>query len=57
MVTSVADVATEQLRYSAINSPNAEQFGFSHIDGSPGASGGNAVTPHAAQIGDSSPFV
>jgi len=30
-------------------------LGFSHIDGSPGASGGNALTPHEAQIGDTSP--
>lgn len=38
-----------------ISSPNAEQLGFSHIDGSPDASGGSALTPHAAQIGETSP--
>ena len=37
-----------------IGSPNSEQLGFSHIDGSPGASGGSALTPHAGQIGDTS---
>jgi len=37
-----------------IGSPNAGQLGFSHIDGSPGASGGRALTPHAGQIGEMS---
>ena len=35
-----------------IGSPKVEQFGFSHIDGSPIASGGRALTPHSGQIGD-----
>jgi hypothetical protein len=37
-----------------IGSPNAEQLGFSHIDGSPGTSGGSALTPQVAQIGETS---
>ncbi len=40
--------------HRSIASPNAEQFGFSHIDGSPGTSGGSALTPHAGQIGETS---
>ena len=43
------------VRHRLISSPNAEQLGFSHIDGSPGASGGSALTPHAVQIGETSP--
>jgi hypothetical protein len=35
-----------------IGSPKLEQFGFSHIDGSPIASAGRALTPHSGQIGD-----
>ena len=38
-----------------IISPNSEQLGFSHIDGSQGASGGSALTPHVVQIGEMSP--
>ena len=37
-----------------IGTPNSEQFGFSHDDGSPGTSGGSALTPHVVQIGETS---
>jgi hypothetical protein len=43
------------VRHRLISSPNAGQFGFSHIDGSPGASGGSALTPQEGQIGEKSP--
>jgi len=41
--------------HQPIGSPNSEQLGFSHIDGSPGTSGGSALTPHVVQIGETSP--
>lgn len=37
-----------------IGTPNSEQLGFSHDDGSPGTSGGSALTPHVVQIGETS---
>lgn len=37
-----------------MGSSNIVQFGFSQVDGSSGPSGGNALTPHAGQIGDTS---
>lgn len=39
---------------SDIGSPKAEQSGFSHIDGSPIASGGSALTPQCGQMGETS---
>ena len=40
-----------------IGSSKAEQSAFSQVDGSPGISGGSALTPHASQIGEASSSV